>query len=460
MRPMEALKNNAAVLFATGVAGMAPGVSAATAEAAPVAPGPVPEATAASFGWANVGGDPLVPGGIETRQDYVNVITSEKGRSAMILMGLNTTERAAWKKAARQGKERACSVNTGEHFDVMSYGAGNVSVDRDVTLTDPDYKDKPLKGLCLDFNVGKKVIETFVADPCANLTVMDERFVTPTSRKPKKALVTATKYAKDAEGKLFKHTPTGEFEFVVKCLQNRKPLVRKVTYNHTPQNLANCDTGSKVTVTESAESKTERAQGKDLWVNETPLSQSQVTKRRNSKSTKGNNFVFVNKQVKAPKPAEVVVPIIDCSGDTVNTANGNTGSNIQQAGNCVTQTIIVKQPPKEEKPVVNLPPNVDLIRPQHLIVNGVAEVCAYESDPEDDIASRNFSEIGGGNFTSFIYPGDEKGEYCIKYTPGTLPEDNVSITYTVYDKAANKASDTESFPIHDDSNPNDPRGQF
>lgn len=463
---MRNMNTRLAVGLATLTAGLTPGVSASAAEAAPLSQGAVPEATAASFGWANVGGDPLVPGGIDTRQEYVKLITSDKGATAMRLMGLNYDERAAWKEAARKGEAEECGRNTGAEFEYMSYGAGTVSVDKNVKLTDPDYKVNKLKGFCLDVVVRngkhKKVIETFVAEPCANLTIENQYTTHTPTRKPKKALVTATKYAKDSEGKLFPKTPTGEFEFVVKCMQNRKPLTRKVTYNHSPQNLANCDTGKKVTVSEVPESKTERAQGKDLWINETPLSQTQTNMRRSSNSTKGANFVFVNKQVK-PKHIETP-PAIDCSGDTTNSATNNGVGGNAQGGNCSINIVCspiyspnsnvctTTPPTPPEPPKPNTPPTGRGDVP-HRYEGTTDKVCVDPNDVDGDavtVSNFKFTNTSSGENVGQIVRGEYKLNGDIVCVDWKAPNTPQSVTWTadLEDARGAKSNSTpDEFPV-------------
>lgn len=113
-----------------------------------------------------------------------------------------------------------------------------------------------------------------------------------------------------------------------------------------------------------------------------------------------------------------------------------------------------EQPPKPPQPKPNLPPSADVVGPQHVLVGGEVQICAYESDPEGDIVSRNFSEIGNGNFISHAYPGDEAGEWCINYKAGTAG-DYATVTYSVVDSVGNTAQDSESFEIYDG-----PKGQF
>ena len=104
----------------------------------------------------------------------------------------------------------------------------------------------------------------------------------------------------------------------------------------------------------------------------------------------------------------------------------------------------------------NNKPSVDLVGPQHVLTGGIVDICAYGSDPNNDIVSRNFSETGNGNFISGVYNGDEPGEFCQTYKAGT-ESDTATITANVTDSANNSAADSETFPIVGSE---DPRGQF
>lgn len=95
----------------------------------------------ASAAWTHLGGDPLVQGGVHTRADYVRIVTSGKGATAMTYAGLNKTERKAVVKGARTGKFKSCVMRFGQHFVAMSFGINGTSVDRNVTFADPRYRN-------------------------------------------------------------------------------------------------------------------------------------------------------------------------------------------------------------------------------------------------------------------------------------------------------------------------------
>jgi hypothetical protein len=163
----------------------------------------------------------------------------------------------------------------------------------------------------------------------------------------------------------------------------------------------------------------------------------------------------------------------DCAGDTTNTASNNTGQNVQ-SGNCSKieqdqtcvannspnavvcseQNTVVNPPPEQPPqppeqpppPPPNAPPIVDLVDLQHNVADRQAEVCAYGSDQNNDIVYQEMTESGDGNFTSNIYAGDEPGEFCRTFAPGTS-DGTAVITAKVRDSAGQEASDTESWPI-------------
>lgn len=135
-------------------------------------------------------------------------------------------------------------------------------------------------------------------------------------------------------------------------------------------------------------------------------------------------------------------------------ATGRASAKASAKVECSSQeVVIVKQPPPPEQPQNN-PPAVDLIGPQHVKTGGIYDFCSYESDPNNDIVGRSYSETGRGNFISNIYRGDEPGEYCITYKAGTEAE-NATVSVKVTDSANNMASDSETFPVDDSS-----KGEF
>ncbi len=114
----------------------------------------------------------------------------------------------------------------------------------------------------------------------------------------------------------------------------------------------------------------------------------------------------------------------------------------------VSQAQASPTPTPEQPPTVfNLPPFTDITAPQHMFVNGTAEVCERESDPDgpSDIVSRAFTKTRG-NFISGIYAGDEAGEYCLMYRAPSTTGDT-TLGSIVIDTHNNSDTDQATFPI-------------
>jgi hypothetical protein len=300
---MEALKSKVAVGLA--VASFGGAMEAAPADAYQS------HGSSAPTHWANVGGFPFINGGIHSRQEYVNAITSNEGAHLMQVMGLNAAERKAWRAAARRGEERSCGVNTGQHFDVMGFGAGAYSVDGNNTLTDSRYRNQKLTGYCLDVKVPSKdvhhksgsgrkatgeTLHTFVASKCGNFAVksVSYKFAAP-KHKAKLAEVSVFKHALDANDEKLFPTPTHTFEFMMRCVQKGHLIQREVIYNSYPQPLGKCDVGKPVTVKEMP------TLGPEQWETLSDAEQTKIVK----KNPKRNLFVFKDREKKVtPPPAQ------------------------------------------------------------------------------------------------------------------------------------------------------------
>lgn len=149
-------------------------------------------ASPASASWTNLGGDPLFQGGIQgtgqaARNDFVRKMNTGRAAKAMRLAGLNAAERKAVRKAVNQGKFKECKLNYGDHFQRMSFGAGTIFVDRNVTFADPDYKNSGAQAFCLTVKVKKKggkvtTIKLKVPFICFNIAVVSKK----TTKKGKK----------------------------------------------------------------------------------------------------------------------------------------------------------------------------------------------------------------------------------------------------------------------------------
>jgi hypothetical protein len=108
-------------------------------------------------------------------------------------------------------------------------------------------------------------------------------------------------------------------------------------------------------------------------------------------------------------------------------------------------------PPIVPEQPFNFPPITDITAPQHMFVNGTAEICERESDPDGptDIVSRAFTKTRG-NFISGIYAADEPGEFCIEYrAPSTAGDTTLGVT--VRDSQNNSDTDQATFPIEEDT---------
>lgn len=103
-------------------------------------------------------------------------------------------------------------------------------------------------------------------------------------------------------------------------------------------------------------------------------------------------------------------------------------------------------PPPPQPPTPNAPPSVDLVDQQHNTTDSRVQVCAVGRDQDNDIVYQDMTESGDGNFVTNIYAGDEPGEFCRDFAPGTA-EGTVSITALVRDSAGQQASETETWPI-------------
>lgn len=140
-------------------------------------------ASTASASWTQLGGNPLVPGGVNTRADFVRVMTSNKGATAMSFAGLNKAERQAVISATRKGDFRSCSLKYGMKFKRMSFGINGTSVDRNVTFLDPRYRYKPASAWCMDvpLDKGGPVLHLLVPVKCGNVAIINR---TPAPKKP------------------------------------------------------------------------------------------------------------------------------------------------------------------------------------------------------------------------------------------------------------------------------------
>lgn len=157
-------------------------------------------------GWTRLGGDPVVPGGVNSRNDVVRLVTSSKGGTAMMYAGLSFGEQAAVVSAARRGEFRSCSLRYGSSFQKMSFGINGTSVDTNVTFLDPRYRTSPAAAWCMNVRVGNKILKILIPRKCGNFAVISRTSAPKTTPKtgpaPKPKKKTTTQ----------KHGPTA-----VKC---------------------------------------------------------------------------------------------------------------------------------------------------------------------------------------------------------------------------------------------------
>jgi hypothetical protein len=349
----------AKVAVGIGMLGAGGAAELAVADAAAAQPVDGGGATAeiSSSSWTVLGGDPLVPGGVHSRSQFVHVITSGKGQTAMKYAGLGAKERQAVTLATREGEERSCNMPYGEHFQRMSFGINGTSVDRDVTFADPDYISSPAAAFCVDAKVdvnndGKvdEVVHIKMPEACGNIALMNRTPVHhPRHPKPhpKHGNVSVLKIAEDDQGHHIP-TPTGTFQFEAKCKVGRNMVDTKAVYNHDPQTLLKkCNVGSVATVTELD------PLGIELWKTLSPDVQKQIVR------VKGNQFVFKDQEVFPTQPT------------------------CEELGTC---------PPPP--PPANHPPVGQLRPPLHEFVNDTEPVCTEGiSDPDGDIVQMPKADI-------------------------------------------------------------------
>lgn len=142
-------------------------------------------APSASASWTNLGGDPLFPGGIQgtgqtARNDFVRKMNTNRAAKAMKRAGLSAAERKAVRNAVNKGRFKQCTLNYGDHFQKMSFGAGTIFVDNNVTFADPNYKDGGAPAFCLTVKVKKKggkvtTIKLKVPFKCFNIAVVSKK---------------------------------------------------------------------------------------------------------------------------------------------------------------------------------------------------------------------------------------------------------------------------------------------
>jgi hypothetical protein len=413
-----------------------------------------PTAEMSSGGWTVLGGDPLVPGGVHSRSEFVNVVTSGKGQTAMKYAGLGTKERQAVTLATRKGQERSCSMPYGETFQKMSFGINGTSVDRNVTFADPNYINSPAPAFCVDAKVdvngdGKvdEVVHIKMPEKCGNVALMNRTPVNhPKPHHPKReAPVSVVKVAKDSTGAQIP-TPTGEFRFFAKCEDGNDQVKTTAIYNQAVQRLIDqCNVGSTVTVKELSP-----VANPNDWKFITPQVQKQAVR------AKGNKFVFVDKEV-GSTPAGPI-----CTGDTTNTNSGNAA----QGGNCSTNINVpicspVNSPnsvicspstPPITPPAEKFPPTVNVEQKTPGFEGGdeqdVIVICATaDSNPLADGVTVTAKDKYTGTLT--VVKQGSTNEYCATDTLTNTPETDDDVTFTATDNVngLTATDDTGNFSV-------------
>ncbi|HEX5797620.1 MAG TPA: hypothetical protein VFX86_04505 [Candidatus Saccharimonadales bacterium] len=476
MEPIQAAATVATVLtIGGGVAKMA--IDPPTALGAPNTPGKAPkananpsatssEATATASTWTNLGGDPLFsasskpsfPNGLQTERDFVRAITSDRGKAALDLMGLDGRERRAILHAARVGDARSCTVRFGERFKKMTYGVNGPSLEKDVAFADPDYPNGTdawcLNAVIRGKNGKKEIIKLKTPVICGNIALKKVVHRKPQERRPR-APVRIVKKVKDSSGNKMNPTPTGTFRFRGVCFRGNQKIVSTAIYNRPGQViLRGCDVGRPSKVKEL----TPKAGGWKVWKPETPKVQRQVVRKR------GNRFVFLNRQRGVKN-----VPANVCVGDTTNVGVNNGIGGQAQGGNCsvnincsainspsaevCSPEVPPSKPPEEEVPQNNPPTGtMDL----HQRIAGTTDkVCAddlHDSDGDSvQVTDFTFTNANGnsvGKEKGPIYSLDSDTQ-CQDYEAPTTPQE-VNVHAFLTDSRGAKTTLFNTMPVTPD----------
>jgi len=280
-------------------------------------------ASGASASWTNLGGDPLFPGGIQgsgqaARNDFVRKITSARADIAMQRMGLSLAERRAVRRAATTGRFRRCTMHYGDTFQRMSYGAGAIFVDVNVTFADPDYRAGGAAAFCMDVPVGKVVLHLLTPFKCVNFA-LKERTKMPPPQKPPKVPVTVRKDAKGGSGTFTIQWRAGHGKWKTKRVKSGK----RYTLTHVLHNTC-------------------------TWVREpkVPSGWKRLSAPLIRKCASGRslNFVVVNQKVKQPKPTPQPPTPPKCSANQIEKVNESgqiVCSTIEQGGICTSNNVQV-----------------------------------------------------------------------------------------------------------------------
>jgi hypothetical protein len=313
-RPAQFITGIAAGLAGYGVVDGFVGVATADAQASS-------GATAADvFNWDNVGGAPLVDGGVHSLGAAKKFLESPLGHATLKREGLNKAERTAVEKAVHAGKLHSCTIPAGKIMESMV--SAGMDLKKNVVLGDPD-DPNGIPGFCVTatrtYTKGhktyKETIKDGVADACNNGLLFSTSTTTLKQPKPHTAPVEVFKIALDDTGKQLVDnkgdaiTPTGTFRFEAKCKDGKNTVDTTVIYNQSPQPLLKCNVGSNVTVTELS------TLGNEQWSMLSPATQTMVV------SKDGDKFVFKDAELPPTTTPPPVTP--PCApGTNLETING------------------------------------------------------------------------------------------------------------------------------------------
>lgn len=262
----------------------------------------------AEFHWANVGGAPLVPGGIHSTKQADAFLKSGPGHKALHREGLNGAEINAVEQAVKTEGTHPCTIQYGEHIDSMV--SADYSLAKDVVMDDPSHPGG-IPGFCVtgvrkftrNGRVVTEKIDEAIAGPCGNALEVEKHFSSrptpqhPPRRKPP-VPVFGGKVFKDVAGNVIKPFPSGIVEEDLVCTRNGqvkdyppRKMMQPVEF------LGKCDVGTKYTVSETV------IVDPSDWVARTPTSVTRTVKPIKNKHQKKRNMVsFLNQEVPQTPP--------------------------------------------------------------------------------------------------------------------------------------------------------------
>ena len=347
-------------------------------------------APAIASSWTRLGGDPLVPGGVNTRADFVRVMTSDKGATAMTYAGLNQAERKAVVMATRTGNFQSCTMRYGERFWRMSFGIRGTSVDRNVRFQDSRYMGGA-PSWCVTAVVGGKggyMVTIKMPRICGNVAV---------PKQPTRKVSKPTKPSKPVKTVKVKKTK-----------QIKKTVQKKIN----PRTVICTERGTEP----------QFVGGQWNCVAQT-ISQTNNNKTDQSGTTQGQGSPVINNNV--------TVQVNQAQQTAVNQNQGQ-----------VTTPCCAAPPPPPPPPPANRPPQVAIENPPaHVCVNGQFVFRANFSDPDGDNLQVSWTTSNGT-----VSSGRERVTYTAPGAQGTG-----SVTVTVSDGTNPPVSATASFRIPPES---------